>query len=140
MEKSKSQKIVKVLGILCIIGAVFGLFAAVGAFGLGASGAVQMTNAEAATGVGAVLAAGVILLLSAVFDLLEGIFALRAAKDAAKAQPLWVISIIGVVFSVISLIMTFGSGAQEVTSSVCSLLLSCLIFFLANNIKKQGKA
>ena len=34
MEKSKSQKIVKVLGILCIIGAVFGLFAAVGAFGL----------------------------------------------------------------------------------------------------------
>ena len=140
MEKSKSQKIIKVLGILCIIGAVFGLIAAIGTFGLGAIGATQITDDEAAAGVGTVLAAGIILLLSAVFDLLEGIFSLRAAKDATKAQPLWVISIIGIVFSVISLIMSFGSGTQEVLSSVCSLILSVIIFFLANNIKKQGNA
>ena len=52
--------------------------------------------------------------------------------------PLWVISIISVVFSVISLINSFGSGTQEIFSAIFGLVISCGIFCLANNIRKNA--
>ena len=66
------------------------------------------------------------------------IFCLRAAKDASKATPLWVVSIISVVFSVLSLISNFGDGASAILSGVISLAIDCFILYLANNIRKHA--
>ena len=138
----KSQKIVKVLGILSIISAVLGIIAAIGMFGLTGLGAASLDTAaideETAGSLVGLGLIGVVILASAIVELLQGIFSLRAAKDASKATPLWVISIISVVFSVISLINSFGSGTQEIFSAIFGLAISCGIFYLANNIKKNA--
>ena len=142
MSLEKSQKIVKVLGILSIISAVLGIIAAIGMFGLTGLGAASLDTAaideETAGSLVGLGLIGVVILASAIVELLQGIFSLRAAKDASKATPLWVISIISVVFSVISLINSFGSGTQEIFSAIFGLAISCGIFYLANNIRKNA--
>ena len=142
MSLEKSQKIVRVLGILSIIAAVLGIIAAIGMFGLTGLGAASLDTAaiddETAGNLVGLGLIGVVILVSAIVELLQGIFSLRAAKDASKATPLWVISIISVVFSAISLINSFGSGTQEIFSAIFGLAISCGIFYLANNIKKNA--
>ena len=141
MEKSTSQKIVKVLGVLSIIGAVLCLIGAAGMFGVGGFGALSVDpeDSEMATGVFALFLGGFLLLISGISELVQGVFSLRAAKDARKATPLWVISIISLILSVIALVSSFGKGSQEVLSAVFSVIVSAVILYLANNIKKQGR-
>ena len=141
MSLEKSQKIVKVLGILSIISAVVVFIAAIGMFGIGGLGAANLdvNDDNVAAGVGIMLVLGIVLLVEGIIGLLEGIFSLRAAKDAAKAQPLWVISLIGVILGVLSLIASITNGGQDVLSEVFSLIISCFTLYLANNIKKLGR-
>ena len=140
MDLVKSQKIVKVLGIIDIIVAVLCLIAALGMLGIGGLGAVSGAEPsdELATGIAAFLLGGIVMLVSGIVGLVEGIFSLRAAKDASKAKPLWVISLIALVLSALSLITSFKEGGQEIFSAVISLLVDGGIFYLANNIKKQA--
>ena len=116
MSLEKSQKVVKVLGILSVISAVLGLIAAIGMFGLTGLGAASIDTAalddQTAAGLASLGMVGIILLVSAIVELLQGIFSLRAAKDASKAMPLWIISIISVLgvpmASVITVLATCG--------------------------------
>ena len=143
MSLERSQKIVKILGILSIIGAVLGFVAALGMFGIGGAGAAKMdvNDENVAAGVGIMFTLGIILLVEGLVSLVQGIFSLQAAKDAAKAQPLWIISIIGVVLAVFSVINSFmnGSSGQDILTEIFSLVLSCFTFYLANNIKQLGR-
>ena len=140
MSLEKSQKIVKVLGILSIIGAVVTFIAALGMFGLGGIGIANMdsSNSEAVQGAGIVLGLGIFLLVEGVIGLMQGIFSLQAAKDAAKAQPLWIISILGVVLAVGNVIAGVVNHSQDVLTQIFSLAISCFTFYLANNIKKNA--
>ena len=143
MDLAKSQKIIKVLGVLNIIAAVFCLVVALGLLGVGGLGGMAAADLEApdpdlATGIAVFLIGGLFMLASGVIDLIEGIFSLRAAKDAAKAKPLWVISIISVVLNAGALINSFSQGSQDIATAVFSLLLSCGVLYLANNIKKNA--
>ena len=140
MSLEKSQKIVKVLGILSIIGAVVSFIVAIGMFGIGGNGAANLdvNDENAAAGVGIMLVLGIVMLVEGVVSLVQGIFSLQAAKDATKATPLWIISIIGVVLAVLSVIASFTNGGQDVLTKIFSLIISCFTFYLANNIKKLG--
>ena len=141
MERSTSQKIIRILGILIVIGAVLCFIGGIALLGLGGIGAtvVQETEKEAVLGVGVALVIGVILIVSGIVDLIEGIFALRASNDATKARPLWIISLIAVILSVISLVAGLINGADDILSSVYSAAMNIGIFFLANNIKNEGQ-
>ena len=143
MSVEKSQKIVKVLGILSIIAAIGGLLAAIGMFSLAGAGAAAVNTAVAvdgqtAGGLVSIGLFGVILLVSSITELLQGIFSLRAAKDASKVQPLWVISIISVVMNAISLVNSFSRDTQSILTAIFALIISCFVFYLANNIKKNA--
>ena len=141
MSLEKSQKIVKVFGILSIISAVLALLgglAMLGIGGIGAATAGETADQELAMGIGVALLAGVAAILTGVVDLVEGIFCMKAAKDAGKAQPLWIVSIIAVIFAAITLITSFKNGTQEILSAVFSLAVNCFVLYLANNIKKHA--
>jgi hypothetical protein len=140
MDLAKSQKLVKVLGIIDVVIGVLCLIAALGLLGLGGAGAAVADAADDSmiNSIGVLLAGGIIMLICGVVSLLQGVFSLRAAKDATKAQPLWVISIIGIVTSVISLVANFNGGASTIASNVLSVAISCGIFYLANVIKKNA--
>ena len=82
------------------------------------------------------LSAGVaglaIFFVLGVIALLEGIFSLRGAKDAAKIMPAWIFAIIGVITAVIGL---FTGGSLG--GSIISLIVNIVIFIAANKIKKS---
>ena len=142
MSLEKSQKIVKVLGILSIIGAVIGFLLALSMLGVGGLSVFNVNESasdEVFMGIGLFLVLGIVTLVGSVFGLLEGIFSLKAAKDAAKAQPLWVISLISLVLDALSVIATLTNGGENVLTDIFTLAISAFTFYLANNIKKLGK-
>ena len=141
MSLEKSQKIIKVFGILSIISAILALLgglAMLGIGGIGAATAGETPDQALGVGIGVAIFAGVVALLTGVVDLVGGIVCMRAAKDAGKAQPLWIVSIIAVVFAAITLIASFKNGTQEILSAVFSLAVNCFVLYLANNIKKHA--
>ena len=140
MDLEKSQKIVKILGILDIISAVLCIIGAIGMFGLTGVAALGVPDSgldaeSAAIGLGSIMAVGILLLIAGIVDLLEGIFAIRASRDASKVGPLWIFAIVAAVFSLISLIASIIQG-QQIGSNIVSLVINCFTFYLANNIKK----
>ncbi|MBR1659049.1 MAG: hypothetical protein IJ705_01865 [Oscillospiraceae bacterium] len=144
MDLEKSQKIVKILGILDIIAAVLGIIGAIGMFGLTGVAAMGVADsgldAESATiGLGSIMAVGILMLISSIVSLLEGIFAIRASRDASKVGPLWIFAIIAAIFSLISLIASIIQG-QQIGSNIVSLVVNCFTFYLANNIKKYSNS
>ena len=96
-----------------------------------------VNDEEAASGVVSIMVVGLVMLATGILSLLEGIFSLQAAKNAAKAGPLWVISLVSVIGSVASMLLNIVSGGSF-TSGLLSLLINCFIFYLANNIKKHA--
>ena len=139
MSLEKSQKIIKIMGILHIIGAILSFVGAISLFGFGGAGAAKldMAGSEMASGVAALIVSGVFTLIGAIASLVMGWFCLRAAKDATKVQPLWIVTIIGLVLDVIGLISGIMSG-NDVLTKVFTVALSAFTFYLANNIKKNA--
>ena len=139
MDLARSQKIVRVLGILDIVGAVLSLVGGIGMMGLGGVGATlpeMATDNDLRTGVGVFMFLGIILIVTGIANLLEGIFAVRAAKDASKVGPLWIFAIVNIILSVLALVTSIVNGGKDTLSSIFSLAVNCFMFYLANNIKK----
>ena len=103
-----------------------------GEIGLTAEEAGSVGVASAALGV-----ASALIIIGAIVSIIEGVLGLRAAKDNQKIMPVWVLAIIGLVGAVISLIMSIAQGAFN-ASSILSLALSGLMFWIANNIKTEA--
>ena len=139
MSLEKSQKIIKVMGILHVIGAILSFLGAISLFGFGGVGIAKldMADSEVAEGIGALLASGILTLIEAIVGLIMGWFCLRAAKDATKVQPLWIVCIIGLVLDVIGLISGIITG-NDVLTKVFTVALSAFTFYLVNNIKKNA--
>ena len=148
MERSNSQKIIRVISIFDIIGAVLillmGLMAIMGGALVGVGGGTEqvvegMTAAEAG-GLASLL--GVFMLIPGVVSLITGILGIRASNDASKIMPVWVLSIIGLVLQVISLISSFTGGApvdaSTIMGSIVSVGIAGLMFWAANNVKAEA--
>ena len=139
------RKVLKVLGILSIIGGalgiIFGLLAVAGGGLLageistpGAVDAANMENAAAATGL--VLIAGIALLLSGIFSLLLGIFSVRGANDFSKVNGAFILAVIDIVVIVLGIVCTIasGSGLTGIGSSIFSLIFAGAICWAAKTI------
>lgn len=148
MSLETSKKVLKIFGIIGIIFAIFGLIGglAVVAGGglitagladpsLNADGSTDTTQAAGVAGL--VIVLGVVLIISALIALLEGIFSVRAAKDSSKIMPAFVFAILGVLSGVGSLAttVTTGSSGTQIASGVISLAISCLVLVAANTIR-----
>ena len=136
---SNSQKYIKVISIIDIIFGVIGLIIGV----LGATGGFLVASGATGADVAATDAAGfgaamVIVALSCVFTIIVGILGLRAAKDASKIMPVFVLSIISLVIGVVSLIMSVTGGSFK-ASDLTGLVGSALMVFCANNVRKQAQ-
>ena len=142
-----SQKAIKVLSILLIIISVLailiGLVTMAGGMAVVGAGS-QVAEADQefyATGAGLLLFLGVGSLISGVIDLIIGIFGVRGAKDPHKIKPFFVISIIGLVLALLSLMVSISSGAEIssiVSNVVTVVILGCCVYF-SNNIRKLNQ-
>ena len=91
----KGSKFLKVTGILMIIGGAFGIIGGIVAMiGVGALAAVLETSA------GGLMLASVLILASAVFQLIAGIMGVKNCDKPEKAQSCIVIGVIVAILSV----------------------------------------
>lgn len=147
MQRSGSQKALLVVSIIEIVCAVIVLIlgimtlAGIGLVSTATLDTDPTTNAMAQATAGAAFSiASVVLLISGGWSLFCGIMGVRAANDNQKIMFVWVMSIISVVFAVISLIMSIANGTfgDNWLSQILSLGLQCLMFWVANNIKQEA--
>ena len=104
----------------------------------GALAAADQQSVLIATGGLTIL--GIMSLVEGIVDLLLGIFSVRASNDFSKVQPAWVLSIIGLIFAVINVVVNLSGGINytSIASSVTAIVFSACIFWAANTIKQNA--
>lgn len=148
MSIQNAKSTLKVLGILCIIFGVLGIIAGISlAAGGGLLGATALTSGEVTTAegadtvtlvTGAVVALGIFTVISAIVDILLGVFSVRASKDSTKIGPAYIFSIIALVLSIISVVMSFSNfNFSTILSALPSIVFSVVIFLAAKTIKQS---
>ena len=139
MSLETSEKILKITGILSIIGGIVGIiFAALGIFGISGGGLLGPESTEEETAVGlAVIGGAVAVIVTALVELLEGFFSVRAANDHSKIMPAWIFAILGLL-SGIGSVITGITGGDSLIGGIVSLVISIIIFMAANTIKNEG--
>ena len=137
---SKSQKFIGIVSILNIIGGaiwiLFGILAICGASIAGNEELVKKAGDENAPILVTLFI--VMLIVSGVFSLICGILGIRAARDASKIKPVFILSVISLAVAVIGLIAGIIGGEFSV-SGILDLVAPGLMLFCANNVRKQAK-
>ena len=132
MQKTTSQKALKVISIIMIVFAALTLLLGIG--GIVTGGALGILGA----GIGD---AGFVILLGGAINLAIGIFGLRGANDPRKIGAFYALAIIGLAFAVLSALGTFFGGSADggdIASALFGLVLPLVCVLLAYNIKKEN--
>lgn len=148
MSLADARTTLKVLGILNIVLGIFGVITGIGLFAgghmLGAevftSANAGAEGAEAAAVTGLVLIMGIFVLVAGIVYLLEGICSLRAAGDPSKVGPAYILAILGVVASVITLVLNIMNGitVSNVVSGLLGVGFSVFVYRAAATIKNYA--
>jgi len=148
MSLDNAKKSIIILGVLNIIFGIFGIVLGVaflsGGNMLGKS--VIETAAPAAEGAaealtmsGIMLVLGVFVLVAAVVDLLLGIFSIIGGKNPVKIMPAYVLSIIAIILSVVTMILDFANGVNVSTilDGIVGIVFSVTSFACARTIRNS---
>lgn len=149
MEKSGSQKFLKVVSIIDIIVGILLLILGVMIIVSGTNPnqaelasleASGVTSDEVAAYLQIARLAMVVSIVSGLINLIEGILGVRAANDPSKIMPVWILSLLGLIASAVTIIAGIAhiNGLNFEPSQILSLALSILMFWVANNIKNQN--
>ena len=137
---SASQKYIKIVSILNIIGGAF--YVLIGILGFLGKGLVgNEALIEEAGDSSAPMITNIFLIVMIViglFSLVVGILGVRAANDPSKIGPVFTLAIISLVISVISLVGGIFGGSFSIYSLI-ECVPPALMTWCANNVKKQAK-
>ena len=149
MERSGSQKALKVISIIDIVFGVLGLLA--GIMAAIATGVIDsaspselaemgMTADSQGTATALISVLAISSIFSAIVAIIQGVLGIRASNNNQKILPVWILSIVGLVNQVANLISyaVRGTLGQNLASGLLALALSALTFWIANNIKKEA--
>ena len=130
----KGRKFLKVMGILMIIGGAFGIIGGIVAMiGAGALAAVLETSA------GGLILASVLILASAVFQLIAGIMGVKNCDKPEKAQSCLVMGVIVAILSVAGNVTSSVLGSSfNITSYVTGLVIPVL--YIIGAVKNRETA
>lgn len=148
MSIQNAKSTLKILGILSIILGILGVIMGIGLvvgggmFGADTLMSGQITTTDGANTVnlvtGMVMAMGIFAAVSAFVDVLLGIFSVRASNDFSKIGPAYILSIIALVLSVISLFMNFAEfNLSTLLSAIPSIVFSVVLFLAAKTVKDE---
>ena len=137
---SGSQKYIKIISILNIIGGAF--YVLIGILGFLGKGIVGNDALIAEAGDSSAPAAVNVFLIAMIviglFSLIVGILGVRAGNDPSKIGPVFILAIISLVISVISLVGSIFGGSFSIYSLI-ECVPPALMTWCANNVKKQVK-
>ena len=149
MDKSGSQKFLKVISIIeIVLGALLIIVGLLSIAGGTVAGTVDsatlaeqgLTEADRAAGAAALSLVGAFSAIAGIISIIEGVLGVRAANDPSKIMPVWVLALISLVCAGLSLLMgIFGiAGMSFGPSSILTVVMDALMFWVANNIKNQN--
>ena len=137
---SGSQKYIKIVGILNIIGGAF--YVLIGILGFLGKGLVgnealieQAGDSAAPAAVNVFL---IVMIVIGLFSLLVGILGVRAANDPTKIGPVFTLGVISLAISVVNLFVGIFGGNFSIYSLI-ECVPPALMTWCANNFKKQVK-
>lgn len=138
----EGRKYLKFAGIILVIMGIAQLVLACFAFAGGGIAALATNaggdNSMVAAGTTAVLG-GIIMVVTAAFNLIFGIMAVKNCDNAAKANVLRVMGVILLILAVASLIIYISGGAAVVIGCIVDLVVSIFYFWGAQkNVKSQS--
>lgn len=138
---SASQKYIKIVSILNIIGGAF--YVLIGILGFLGKGLVgnEALIEQAGGDSSAPMAANVFLIVMIViglFSLVVGILGVRAANDPSKIGPVFTLAVVSLIISVVNLFVGIFGGNFSVYSLI-ECVPPALMTWCANNVKKQEK-
>lgn len=144
MKLDSAKSVLKVLGILTIIGAVFtlgfGLITMIGG-GAGATGAAPELEENSALLIGA----GIVVVITGIINFAQGIFSVLASKNFKYGQAAWIFAIVGVaseVYSLFNVIRNSGVSVNNLISPICGIIVSIIMYMAADTVRKaynEGK-
>lgn len=137
---SASQKYIKIIGILNIIGGAF--YTLIGILGFLGKGLVgnealieQAGDSAAPEAVNVFL---IVMIVIGLFSLIIGILGVRAANDPSKIGPVFTLAVVSLIISVVNLFVGIFGGNFSIYSLI-ECVPPALMTWCANNVKKQGK-
>ncbi|MBR5341051.1 MAG: hypothetical protein IK151_03895 [Erysipelotrichaceae bacterium] len=136
MKLSTAQKVMKIVGILTVIGGLI-------VVGLGALILYGLKNdpeitSSVQTSSGTLLFSGITLIVLGLVDVVTGILAVLANKNGKYAKTTFILAIVSAVYSVANSLMTYakeGFNTSNVISLMVELVLSVLLCVAANTVK-----
>ena len=137
-KMSGSQKFIYIVSILNIIGgAAYLLFGILAALGVGITGTERLVQETGEQQAGAYAIIFIVILVAlGAFSLITGILGVRAAHDASKINPVFILAAISLIISVISLIVAIAEKKFS-AATLASVVGPALMLWCANNVKKQ---
>ncbi len=146
MELSTAKKILKVAGILSIVGGILVLILGLLAvFGSGYA-AVEMpeaqTDPEYQTAAGVLLLGSVALVLSGIFTLIQGGVSVAASKNGKYATAALVFAVLSLISTLYNNIKNFsqqGVTGSSIVSLIIAVAISALICYAANTVRVAFK-
>lgn len=138
---STSQKYIKIIGILNIIGGAF--YVLIGILGFLGKGLVSNEALIEQAGDSSAPAAAntflIVMIIIGLFSLIVGILGIRAANDPSKIGPVFILGVISLVISVVNLFVGIFGGNFSIYSLI-ECVPPALMTWCAINVKKQVKA
>ena len=138
---SGSQKYIKIVSILNIIGGAF--YVLIGILGFLGKGLVgNEALIEQAGGDSTAPAAAnvflIVMIVIGLFSLIVGILGVRAANDPSKIGPVFILAVVSLIISVVNLFVGVFGGNFSIYSLI-ECVPPALMTWCANNVKKQEK-
>ena len=145
MSLETSRKILKIFGVLGIIGAIFVLIAGLLVI-LG--GGLAATDAGAEAGLtakdsAALMIIGFITILTGALSLIEGIVSVKASKDNKYGNLAWIFALLSILSSAVNAIYqiaTNGFKLGDIITYIITIAIGALILVAANNVKQAFKS
>ena len=142
MTLEKAQKILKVMGIITLVGAAVSLGLGVLAIAGGSYAAANMpemqTNVEYQKAAGVIIGGGIGLIVVALLNLIEGIITLLSSKQNKYATATMIITIVSLVLTVmngVSGMMRPSIDYTSLISFIASVAIDIVVIYAAKTIR-----
>ena len=139
MQNINSNTVLKVTSIINAITGGFGMTLGLSALVFGGFAVTGAAGADLAAGGVFAMGAGVLAILSAIFDFAFGIFGIRAANGTGSIDLAWTMAVIALILTVLSAIGSFATGMLGF-SVLVRLAFVGAAFWAANDIKNGSVA
>ncbi len=142
MKLTTAQKVLKIVGIITIIGAILvillGVLATTGIGNAVEQNAAALDDAEVSTGAGLMMLGGIALIVGGLFDFVTGVLSVMASKNGKYAKVTLILTIISVVYSIVNSVASYtksGFTTSNVVMLIVEIVLSVLLCVAANTVK-----